>query len=300
MVAVGAVRALQHPQDPEELQQRAGRAPDAAASSVRRQRSLRWWRWASAISARCAALTAMVHPDHRGDERHRRFPSGISPRPRGRAARQGRDLRVHAVRTIWPSSTATTSTLQRLLSAHAPPDLRPASGGQRLRGGQCRTTSARTAFAARSRHGRRRVRRVHSGATACTWCTRRWPAAAVGSALGMTDAGDRARASRHYQHGGRPRAGDCDTPKLTIVSDCYNANPSSAAAAIESLRLLAGRKVCVLGDMLELGENTECAAPRKWAERAVQRGRGTGSDRRRTFEAYAFRRDCRGRQCRMV
>ena len=44
---------------------------------------------------------------------------------------------------------------------------------------------------------------------------------------------------------------------MTIVDDCYNANPSSVGAAIDSLRGAAGRRVVILGDMLELGENTK-------------------------------------------
>lgn len=78
--------------------------------------------------------------------------------------------------------------------------------------------------------------------------------AAVGHALGMTDA-DIARGIANYRTVG-DRARVLHTAKLTIVSDCYNANPSSTAAAIESLKPLDGRKVCILGDMLELGENT--------------------------------------------
>ena len=41
----------------------------------------------------------------------------------------------------------------------------------------------------------------------------------------------------------------------TVVDDCYNANPASMAAALETARTLAagGRVVAVLGDMLELG-----------------------------------------------
>ncbi|MBN2091207.1 UDP-N-acetylmuramoyl-tripeptide--D-alanyl-D-alanine ligase [candidate division KSB1 bacterium] len=41
-----------------------------------------------------------------------------------------------------------------------------------------------------------------------------------------------------------------------ILNDCYNANPDSTAAALEVLNGLqgAGRKIAVLGDMLELGE----------------------------------------------
>ena len=43
---------------------------------------------------------------------------------------------------------------------------------------------------------------------------------------------------------------------LTVVDDCYNANPASMAAALDTLRSLVGptgRAVAVLGDMLELG-----------------------------------------------
>ncbi|MBI4596840.1 MAG: UDP-N-acetylmuramoyl-tripeptide--D-alanyl-D-alanine ligase [Candidatus Omnitrophica bacterium] len=42
---------------------------------------------------------------------------------------------------------------------------------------------------------------------------------------------------------------------LTILNDCYNANPLSMARALETLRdLQASRKVAVVGDMLELGD----------------------------------------------
>ena len=41
---------------------------------------------------------------------------------------------------------------------------------------------------------------------------------------------------------------------VTIVNDCYNANPMSMRAALDDLATAApGRKVAVLGDMLELG-----------------------------------------------
>jgi UDP-N-acetylmuramoyl-tripeptide--D-alanyl-D-alanine ligase len=42
---------------------------------------------------------------------------------------------------------------------------------------------------------------------------------------------------------------------VLVVDDCYNANPASMAAALETLGQLAneGRAVAVLGDMLELG-----------------------------------------------
>ncbi|MDL2280430.1 UDP-N-acetylmuramoyl-tripeptide--D-alanyl-D-alanine ligase [Selenomonadales bacterium OttesenSCG-928-I06] len=44
---------------------------------------------------------------------------------------------------------------------------------------------------------------------------------------------------------------------ITIINDTYNASPASMKAALETLSLLnTGRKIAVLGDMLELGENS--------------------------------------------
>ena len=44
---------------------------------------------------------------------------------------------------------------------------------------------------------------------------------------------------------------------VTIVDDSYNASPASVAAALELLIGLPGRRVAVLGEMLELGEGHE-------------------------------------------
>jgi UDP-N-acetylmuramoyl-tripeptide--D-alanyl-D-alanine ligase len=43
----------------------------------------------------------------------------------------------------------------------------------------------------------------------------------------------------------------------TVISDCYNAAPSSMKAALQTLQLMAGsaRKVAFLGDMGELGDD---------------------------------------------
>ncbi|MFT6969623.1 MAG: UDP-N-acetylmuramoyl-tripeptide--D-alanyl-D-alanine ligase [Roseivirga sp.] len=43
----------------------------------------------------------------------------------------------------------------------------------------------------------------------------------------------------------------------TIVMDAYNANPTSMKAALESLSLMNGSKVAILGDMFELGDESE-------------------------------------------
>ena len=42
-------------------------------------------------------------------------------------------------------------------------------------------------------------------------------------------------------------------PRFTLLNDVYNANPTSMEASLQVLSRAAGRKVCVLGDMLELG-----------------------------------------------
>ena len=44
---------------------------------------------------------------------------------------------------------------------------------------------------------------------------------------------------------------------FTIISDCYNAGPESMAAALKVLGRQNGRKIAVLGDMLELGVCTQ-------------------------------------------
>ncbi len=56
---------------------------------------------------------------------------------------------------------------------------------------------------------------------------------------------------------------------ITVINDCYNANPASAAAAITTLADLKGnsRGILVLGDMLELGREA-AALHRQTGERA--------------------------------
>lgn len=47
------------------------------------------------------------------------------------------------------------------------------------------------------------------------------------------------------------------TEKNSLICDFYNANVSSMKAAVENLSMMkAGRKVCLLGDMFELGEES--------------------------------------------
>ncbi len=44
-----------------------------------------------------------------------------------------------------------------------------------------------------------------------------------------------------------------DTPRYTIIDDCYNANPVSMNASLDVLQDGANRRVAILGDMAELG-----------------------------------------------
>ncbi len=48
--------------------------------------------------------------------------------------------------------------------------------------------------------------------------------------------------------------------EITVIEDCYNASPDSQKAGINSLcKIAKGRKIAVLGDMLELGDYSETA-----------------------------------------
>ena len=77
--------------------------------------------------------------------------------------------------------------------------------------------------------------------------------AAVGLELGLSD-DEIARGVAAYETvGSRGRV--LETGSVTILDDCYNANPTSTAAALDTLASMPGRHVAILGDMLELGES---------------------------------------------
>ena len=77
--------------------------------------------------------------------------------------------------------------------------------------------------------------------------------AAVGMVLGLTDE-EIAEGLTRFQAVGH-RSAVIDTGRLTLIDDCYNANPDSVRSGLDSLSELPGRHVAILGDMLEMGEN---------------------------------------------
>ena len=50
---------------------------------------------------------------------------------------------------------------------------------------------------------------------------------------------------------------DDSTGVIKVIADCYNAAPESMAAALNVLKTCGGKRIAVLGDMLELGEHSE-------------------------------------------
>ena len=59
--------------------------------------------------------------------------------------------------------------------------------------------------------------------------------------------------------------------RFTLLNDVYNANPTSMEASLQVLSRASGRKVCILGDMLELGEQAATLHERV-AQQASQLG----------------------------
>lgn len=85
-------------------------------------------------------------------------------------------------------------------------------------------------------------------------------AASVGKTLGISPESI-LRGIADYRPVGS-RANVIDTGKITIIDDCYNANPNSMAAAIRSLSSInsltgrTGKRIAILGDMKELGRDS--------------------------------------------
>lgn len=78
-------------------------------------------------------------------------------------------------------------------------------------------------------------------------------ATAVATVLGLSDEEIQAGIAAVKPVGGRSHI--IQRENVTIIDDCYNANPVSMKAAIDLLSMADSRTVAVLGDMFELGSN---------------------------------------------
>jgi UDP-N-acetylmuramoyl-tripeptide--D-alanyl-D-alanine ligase len=78
-------------------------------------------------------------------------------------------------------------------------------------------------------------------------------AAAVGQLYGLTDEQIAAGIASFRNVGSRNRI--LKTRGMTVIDDCYNANPTSTKAGLNTLAGFGGRRVAVLGDMKELGRD---------------------------------------------
>ncbi len=77
--------------------------------------------------------------------------------------------------------------------------------------------------------------------------------AAVGYNMGLTSAQIKAGIENLPSMPGRGNI--ITTDNIIILDDCYNANPVSMKASIDVLDMAIGRKVAILGDMGELGDD---------------------------------------------
>ncbi len=103
---------------------------------------------------------------------------------------------------------------------------------------------------------------VHNIYNACA-------AACVGDVLSLTHAEICAGIAAAKTLSGRANVIEADG--ILIIDDCYNASPNAMRASLDVLSKANGRRIAVLGDMLELGEE-ECALHREVGAYAAKSG----------------------------
>ncbi|HTR81533.1 MAG TPA: UDP-N-acetylmuramoyl-tripeptide--D-alanyl-D-alanine ligase [Bacteroidota bacterium] len=98
---------------------------------------------------------------------------------------------------------------------------------------------------------------VHLSVAGLHNATNALAAAAVG--LNFKVSKKKVIAALEQYHGATKRMEIIRRNNVTILNDTYNANPDSVLAALKTLHSMKveGKKIVVLGDMLELGKNTE-------------------------------------------
>ena len=80
-------------------------------------------------------------------------------------------------------------------------------------------------------------------------------AACVGRLLGLSD--EQIAEGIHSVVPVSGRSNLISLPQYTLIDDCYNANPVSMKAAIDLLAIADNRKIAILGDMFELGADSD-------------------------------------------
>lgn len=75
----------------------------------------------------------------------------------------------------------------------------------------------------------------------------------IGELLGLSP--DEIKRGIESFHNVGSRNNIIDNGSYIIIDDCYNANPTSVKAGLDTLSFIKGRTVAILGDMKELGEN---------------------------------------------
>ena len=182
----------------------------------------------------------MVHPTIAVMQRHRRFPSGIfSTTTRACCAPRAEIFEsMGAGRSGDPQRRRRDCCAHWTIRPSRPPDLRPAGGQRRSWRPMCENLGAagRAAAPSATQGGEFDVQTFPPTGVHMVY------AALAGRgggplALGIDGRGNR-RGDRPLSDGGRPGAGSLHTPNgLTIVSDCYNANPNSTS---RGRRILCG------------------------------------------------------------
>ncbi len=94
-------------------------------------------------------------------------------------------------------------------------------------------------------------------------------AMAVGKQLGLSDEEIKAGIESFQNVGSRNHI--IRTRGMTVIDDCYNANPTSTKAGLNTLSNFDGRRVALLGDMKELGTD-ELALHREVGAYAKEKG----------------------------
>lgn len=115
-------------------------------------------------------------------------------------------------------------------------------------GADIRETEGMTAFCAKTKEAEMSIRLPLEGRH---YVTDAMAAVAVGDVLGV--APDKITGSLSAFHNMEGRQEIYTHGEYTIINDSYNAGPESMAAALSVLNSKPGRRVAVLGEMLELG-----------------------------------------------